>query len=522
VRCSRLLGVLFLLAACSRTTEFIGTVPGAIWNCGARCFRDENPPPEFAVMPDPITANRPVLLYPLPGSVQPIDVADLTFHWRSARGVLSYYRVRVAPARDPAHPYDFYVPCRPPPSDPTPPAPDECTYPLPAAAWAQVAGENRDAEVIVTVEAADLSRKVVASSEPARLSFAPAAIEAGLYYFSQGRSGIVRRLVGTPEQPFVLPVTATNRFGCASCHSVSRDGGTLAFTAESRPGYLTAARTEDPGQPLIVPPVPPQTDAAWLAVNPDGTLVLVGAPDAAVLREIATGRELARLGPAELAGGKLYFPEWSPDGTAVVATLATREENPYTVDDGSIVVLPRQGGTLGPPRVVVAGDSAFFHVYPTFSPDGAWIAFTSVPAGGRSYDNPQARLRLVPRAGDRAPIELARAAQQRGASWPRFAPVAHAGGNVLYLTFDGKLDYGYFLRNGLDPAGGRSQVWLTTIDLRRVAGGDPSSAPVWLPYQDTHVANVLGVWAERLACGPQSPCGDGARCDSGRCVRAAP
>jgi hypothetical protein len=399
---------------------------------------------------------------------------------------------------------------------------------MPARAWELMAGDDRDQEVAITIAALDLASAKVATSEPVRLSFSPAALDAGLYYFSQGRSGIVRALIGAGAQTLVPPGTAANRLACAGCHTVSRDGHTIAFTAttavETKLGSVTVERVDDPTKPLVFPPELPGSDAATMALNPDGTLVLVsgvGGGGQVVVRETATGREVP-LDRAALGGGKLYFPEWSPDGREIVATLATREENAYTVNDGSIVALTYEGGRFGPVRVLVAGDaSTSFHFYPSWSPDGGWIVFASAPAPGRSYDNPQARLRLVSRTGE-GPFELTRAMNGKGASWPKFAPITQRQGNLLYLTFASKLDYGYFLRNGPDPTVGRSQLWLATIDLSKLTTGDPSSAPVWLPFQDTHVANLLGVWAARLACGPQSGCGDGARCEAGRCVRAPP
>jgi hypothetical protein len=89
----------------------------------------------------------------------------------------------------------------------------------------------------------------------------------------------------------------------------------------------------------------------------------------------------------------------------------------------------------------------------------------------------------------------------------------------MFISFDSKLDYGHLLKSSLDPTGGWPQLWLAAIDLRKLASGaDPSSAPVWLPFQNKGFASVLGVWAERLVCGAQSPCGYGARCEAGRCV----
>ena len=501
----RLLALL-LLVACSRTTEFIGSPP--VWNCGPRCFFDENlkglPAPlegHWAAPPDPLADDKPQLRYPLPGSLHPINLADVTFQWRSARAMSSYYRIRLA-AGDAG--YDFYVPCRAPPNDFAPPDRDACQYQLPARAWARMAGERAGAELSVTIAAWNPESNVVATSEAAPLSFSPAPLEAGLYYFSLESTGIWRAPIGGARQPFVSP---TARFGCVGCHAVSRDGGTEAHVYERK--YLGVSRVEAPAAPLIAPADPPVADAATVALSPDGSLVAVSHDGQLLVRESATGRTVD--GP--LAG--LYFPDWSPDGRSIVATQATQAEMPYAVNDGAIVVVPWDGTKLGMARTLVADGQLNFH--PAWSPDGAWIAFASAPLPGSSYDNRQARLRLVASAGG-TPVELVQAGP---GSWPRFAPVAHAGGNVLYLGFDSRRDYGYLLRNSGDPMGGHPQLWLAALDLRKLPG-DPSSAPLWLPFQRVQVANLLPAWAERLACGPQSPCGDRARCESGGCVPLPP
>jgi hypothetical protein len=505
------LALVVLLLACARRTEFIGVAPG--WNCGARCFADENVPvpaaPLFATAPDPDAADKPALRYPLADSRWPINMGPPTLQWHAPRGTGNYYRLRVL--GDAGRGYDFHVPCRLLPAELGPPPPDECTYPLPARAWALLAEENRGAEVTLTLAAADVPRAVVASADPIRIGFSPAAIEAGLYYFSTGRTGILRAPLGGAAQPFILPGTAADRFACAGCHAVSRDGRTIAFTADQKIGYLTVSPTDDPARPVLAPPPSPQADATTVSVSPDGSLTLTIAPAGAlVVRESATGRERARLDPTP--AGRLHFPEWSPDGREIAATLSTRDEDPFTVNDGSIVVLPFDGTAFGSPRTLVAGDGSTFHFSPSWSPDGQWLVFATAPRPGRSYDNGQARLRLVSRTGDRV-IDLARAGGGRGATWPKVAPVSQADGQLLWVSFDGRLDYGTLLKNDVTP---RPQLWLAAIDLRRLPA-DPSSPPVWLPFQDTHFVNVLGAWAPRLACGPQSPCADGAHCESGGC-----
>jgi hypothetical protein len=502
---------LLALVACTRTTEFIGSSP--VWDCGPRCFSDENlkglPRPLPALWqgdPDPIGANKPVISYPLAGSVHPVNLSKLTFQWRSGTAMAGYYRLRVTPQRDPNRRYDFYIPCRAPP---VAGAADECQYELPARAWSIVAQDNPSGDVSVTITSTrtDSQRNYDVESDPLPLTFAP-AVEAGFYYFSQGQSAVLRAPLGAAAQPFIAP---TSRFACAGCHAVSRDGRTVSYVYDRQ--YLGVARAEAPAAPTIAPAEPPVPDATTTAVSPDGSLVAVSAAGQLTVREAATGRTLG----SPVAG--LFFPDWSPDGRALAATQGTAAENAYSVADGSIVVLPWEGAQLGAARTVVAGDAAELHFQPAWSPDGAWIAFASAPRPGSSYDNPQARLRLVPSAGG-APIELGRASAVAGARWPRFAPVAQADGKVFYVSFDSRRPYGYLSRDPNTPRD-LPQLWMSAVDLRRLPG-DPSSPPLWLPVQNPQVANLLGAWTERVACGPQSPCGDGARCDAGRCVPLPP
>jgi hypothetical protein len=304
--------VLVCVVACSRTTEFIGTPPAAVWNCGPRCFRDENPPnppqPLFVGDPDPVAANRPELRYPLADSLHPINLAEIIFQWRSGTAMLGYYRIRVT-ARDSGRAYDFYVPCRAPPTDPIAPAPDECQFQMPARAWQALARENPDGAMTVTVTSTrtqpDPRLNFVTESEPVPLAFSPAAIEAGLYYFTEGRSGVVRAPLGGAAQPFLLPTT---RFACVGCHAVSRDGSITAYVYDRQ--YLGVARADDPTRPAIAPADPPRPDAATVSLSPDGRLLAVSQDGQLSVRDAATGRVVVAPEP----GVALLFPEWSPDG----------------------------------------------------------------------------------------------------------------------------------------------------------------------------------------------------------------
>ena len=136
-----------------------------------------------------------------------------------------------------------------------------------------------------------------------------------------------------------------------------------------------------------------------------------------------------------------------------------------------------------------------------------------------------ARLRLV-NVATKAVYELTNATwkAQSTSTWPKFAPAMQAGG-LMFLTFNSKIDYGFFLPNN---AGGVPQLWMSTIDVGKLpqAGADASSPPVWLPFQDVTQRNYLGDWTERVGCrveaGQSIGCGTNEICNAGSCAMVAP
>ncbi|HTA20859.1 MAG TPA: hypothetical protein VK989_16310, partial [Polyangia bacterium] len=95
------------------------------------------------------------------------------------------------------------------------------------------------------------------------------------------------------------------------------------------------------------------------------------------------------------------------------------------------------------------------------------------------------------------------------------------------LTFNSKIDYGFFLPNNAASVA-QPQLWITAIDASKVseAGVDPSSPPVWLPFQDVTKRNYLGAWTASVGCrvegGQSIGCGASQICDAGACAMVAP
>jgi hypothetical protein len=477
----------------------------------------------FSGTPEPDPLSKPVIVYPLAGSMHPINLADITFQWRLGPGAAqTVFRIRLQRADGDI--FEFFVPCK---SAGTTPGPQpqqqaiECVYQMPPGAWIETATSSRGQTLTVDIAGVDLQRPgFFTLSDPQPLAFTPEEVSGGLYYWSNGIQGTLRLLFGARTNlPFVKPGTPSNTSTCGGCHAVSRDGSIFAYTqGAAATGVLRVTTTSDATKPLF--PSSTMHDSGTLALNHDGSRVLVSFSGRLFLRDTATGRTLFEVNETQLGLTKHAFhPEWSPDDKSIAVTLSSQGDSDWSVRTGDIGVLPYNDGQFGPVEVIVP-TGAEFNFYPTWSPDGHLIAFATAPVGAMqtSYDQTNARLRLVNR--DTHVVTELRAASGKAGStstWPKFAPASQAGG-LMVLTFNSKMDYGFYVRTSAPPS--LSQIWMTVLDAAKLqqAGADPSRPAVWLPFQDFKQHNYLGCWAERVGCKDDSACGDLQICNAGACA----
>jgi hypothetical protein len=92
----------------------------------------------------------------------------------------------------------------------------------------------------------------------------------------------------------------------------------------------------------------------------------------------------------------------------------------------------------------------------------------------------------------------------------------------MFLTFNSKIAYGFY--DATTP-----QIWITSIDPAKLRqpGDDPSTAPVWLPFQSPKERNYQGTWSERIGCSGTATelsgkCGVNEMCSNGACAMVSP
>jgi Tol biopolymer transport system component len=282
----------------------------------------------------------------------------------------------------------------------------------------------------------------------------------------------------------------TQTSDCVGCHSFTRSGDLLAystFTAEFgtysvNSGQLSSQLAQ--GRPQ---------SAEWSALHPDGQFIAtIDSNHQLNLHDAITGNLILNVSTSSIAP-LITQPFWSPLGDKIVfvASSTTGTEGPISVEEGSIWTMDfsTTGGSprFSNPTLVVgplaSGGNAY---YPSFSPDGLWIAFCRA-ASAESYNNPDSQLWLVKSDLSAPAISLDRANLGPGLynSWPRWAPTVNQG--QYWIVFSSQRPYRLYVQ------GGPQQLWVSRIDTN--LSGDPSNPALWLEGQNPFAGNLTAEWS---------------------------
>lgn len=456
------------------------------------------PPDGATKFPDdvaPAGAQSPAIVYPLEGAAMPTSVKAPVVQWEGPGAADDLYRVRVVSGYATV---DTIVAQTPGFSFSLQPTPE---------LW-QLLENNTDGSVRFTVEHWDATSGAQGSA-PISIRMIPANITGAIYYWNLAE-GRMERIDAMGRSPAIAnPPPRSDGARCVACHTVSRDGRYLsgALWGGGLEGAVfdmsnDAVRMADPA-----PTVTPLAEGSSYTVlfstfNEDATRLLINRGTGLSMIDPMTGAPVSTTG---LPTTGVAHPSWSPDGKTVALVNNITSGGgpaPWSVDydRGDLAILPQTApDTFGAPVTLVpaaAVDPAFAAPsWPSFAPDSKWIAYgAGTNSRGRNDGVPAVYpgALFVVDKDTGVPFRLDTACSgARDCYLPNFSPFDDGG--YYWLVFYSTRDYG----NAQAGTKGtqRRQLWVTAIDKAKLAAGDPSAVPYWLPDQDVATANMSAYWA---------------------------
>ncbi len=442
-------------------------------------------PTEFeSATEDPVLA--PTLRYPLDKILVPPNIGKFDVHWQ---GSATVFELRMR---------NTYVDVRRYTKGLTETNPQPFWAAFELAEWSPIASSKEQ----LTLEVAGMNPQIPGKKGTSARQSVDVTNEntrGGIYYWASNPGAVLRYDVGKPSVPparmFAAGQVPGNGNNCHGCHTLSKDGTKLAMTLDGGNGPGTAVNVADRAVAIGT-----NANLRWnfATFSPDNQKLLTVYGGIMTLRSTAGGGQLATL--PNSTGRFATHPEISPDGTKLVNAECTGGYEAVASQCGLVIrSLDLATNTVGEIQSLVPYAAGQESYYPSFSPDGAWIAFTRSAAG--TYDIATAETWLVRADGAAAPIKLAAAdldQANRTNSWARWVPFPQTFGSanetMFYLTFSSKRPFGVRI-----PNGGVPQIWMTPIfPSRALAGKDPSGPAFRVPFQDVATGNHIAQWTQAI------------------------
>ncbi|MET0386124.1 MAG: hypothetical protein ABW321_09215 [Polyangiales bacterium] len=326
---------------------------------------------------------------------------------------------------------------------------------------------------------------LVVRSAPLQIEVRAATPQGALFAYSIRARGIVSAGLEQPRSSVLA--SPASESGCVGCHSVSRDGSRILAAVSGEPGVR---QSELPGRELTALSV----DAGGAAVDyvfgsydPTGARVALSLAGALYIVDANSGETLD---VKRWPGSLVTQPDWSPLGDVIAVSLSADEPGKKAASSDIARVKVQRDGRLGEPELI-ASDAAprdVQRLFPSYSPDGGWIAFEQRMGKGRDEQNGSLRL-LASDGGESLVLARVAAAPELADGWPSWMPGANA--DQPWLLFNSsRAAYGGMLEPG------RRQLYASAIDLPLAAAGrDPSLGAFHLPFQDPAGSYRHVAWA---------------------------
>jgi dipeptidyl aminopeptidase/acylaminoacyl peptidase len=370
---------------------------------------------------------------------------------------------------------------------------------VPDELWRTITATNAGGSVqltlsgaaVTTVDGAIVSVDAVLSGPSIEFIVNRLDAEGAIYYFSTTESGIVRCDVEDTEPvPWFSQSSGNTEGSCVGCHEINPQGDRMAYAWNEddidRQGL--ASITENGEVDLVLTHTSGRDKAYFSTYDPSGAYMVISSESDLFVYDGQTGELLHEIS----SDIDLTMPDWSPDGTMLVAISGRNMNSDVNFSNGYLVILEHLGeGQFSEPwpltEAVPQGQDGNSY-YPVFSPDSRWVAYNKTEGWATNFAD-DASLWLVEAMEGAQPIELARANRAQGItnSWPRWGPVPDD--DVYWLTFASDRDYGIYQSE-------HAQIWISGVDTRLAdQGQDPSMPAYRLPQQGWDDSNHAPVWS---------------------------
>ena len=190
-----------------------------------------------------------------------------------------------------------------------------------------------------------------------------------------------------------IPFSSINSEGCIGCHSISSTSHQIAAVIGPIPGSGVVYSLS--GEKKAIP-LPEATYYGW---SPDGTqLAFANSAGDIQIVDLQSGI-VKPLNGANDPNISETMPAWSSNGENIAFV---RSPNPLDIGGAAVTgssdiyTVPVGGGTAQP---VPGASGDGFNYYPSYSPDGRWMAFTQHTTGSTSYSDPAAEIFIIPANG---------------------------------------------------------------------------------------------------------------------------